>query len=283
LISGLEASRRGALRRLAIISVTMVIAIYVVAVHTVWGQRVDATALRGRSVLAPRVVHAAGRLLATIDVASLAVVGVAIVLVSVVRARKRLALASSAIIAGSILTTELLKKVVLQRPDLGVVDALRIAHATYPSGHTTVAMALGVTATLVSPRRWRPFVAGLAIVYSSAIGVAVVATANHRPSDPIGAAFVVTAWAAGVASLLVTRPHRRDRPSRGTPWLLVAGGALVAIGIVGLVTTIGAIYRNDLGTVEIGGAFFAASAAITGTILMTTTAIVIALGDEGLE
>jgi membrane-associated phospholipid phosphatase len=277
-------SHRDALRALSVGSVVMVAVVYVVAVRTAWGQRLDATALRGRGVLDPRAVHAAGRLLSTIDVASLAFVGTAIVLVSLARSRPLLAVGAGAIIAGSVLTSELLKHVVLGRPYLGVVDSLRM-HASYPSGHTTVAMALGVAAMLVSPRRWRPIVAILAIGYASAIGVAVVATANHRPSDAIGAAFVVTAWAAAITSLLVGPADRdgHDRPSRATPWLLVAGAVLVVIGAVGLAATIAAIRHNRLGTVALGGAFFAASAAVVGTILVTTAALVAALGEDELE
>ena len=184
---------------------------------------------------------------------------------------------------GSILTTELLKKVILERPDLGIHDALHISLATFPSGHTTVAMALGVAATLASPRRWRAIVAGVAVVYASAIGIAVVATANHRPSDPMGAAFVVAVWAAGIASVLVTDREREDRPSPSERWFLFAGAALVVVGAVGLAATIAAIHGNHLGTVALGGAFLAASAAVAGTILVTITILVVALGDQELE
>jgi membrane-associated phospholipid phosphatase len=141
----------------------MVVAVYLVAVRTRWGQRVDATALRGRHVLDRRAVHAAGGLLSTIDVASLAFVGMAIVVVSLVRSRRRLGLAAGAIIAGSVLTSEVLKRVALARPRLGVVDQLgRLA--TYPSGHTTVAMALGVAAMLVCPSHWRGAVTVVAVL-----------------------------------------------------------------------------------------------------------------------
>ena len=47
--------------------------------------------------------------------------------------------------------------------------------------------------------------------------------------------------------------------------------------------TIAAIRQNRLGTVALGGAFFAASAAVVGTILVTTAALVAALGEDELE
>jgi membrane-associated phospholipid phosphatase len=268
---------------LAAVSGAMVVAVYLVAVRTRWGQRVDATALRGRHVLDRRAVHAAGGLLSTVDVASLAFVGTAIVVVSLVRSRRRLALAAAAIIAGSVLTSEVLKRVALARPSLGVVDQLgRLA--TYPSGHTTVAMALGVSAILVCPSRWRGAVTVVAVVYASAIGVAVVAAAYHRPSDAIGAAFVVTGWAAAITSLVVSPSGRvqRERASYAPWWLLVSGTVLVLIGVVGLTATIAAIKTDRLGTVPLGGAFVAAAAAIVGTIVMTSALLLVTLGGEEL-
>jgi hypothetical protein len=276
---------RRVFQALAVAATAMVAVLYLLAVRTHWGQRLDATALRGRSALEPRAVHAAARLLTTIDVASLVLIGGAIVVVAVVRARVHLALGAGALIIGSVLTSELLKHAVLPRPDLGITDPLR-AHATYPSGHTTVAMSLGIAAMLVAPRRRRLLVAGVAIGYASAIGVAVIATANHRPSDPIGAVFVVTAWTAVIASLLVA-PDRTCPPDpstkRATPWIALAGLILLVIAFVGLTATIIAIRLDRLETIELGGAFFAASAAIVGTVIVAIAAILAPLRDADLD
>jgi membrane-associated phospholipid phosphatase len=241
--------------------------------------------LQGRRALDPRAVHAAARLLTTIDVASLALIGGAIVIVALVRGRPRLAVGAGTLIAGSILTSEVLKHLVLTRPELGITDALG-SKATYPSGHTTVAMSLGIAAMLVAPRRWRVAVGLVGAAYASAIGIAVVATANHRPSDPIGAACVVTAWTAAIASLLVVPDRRRDPdPSiKRAPSLIVFGGlVLIVTAFVGLVATIVAIRRNRLDTIELGGAFLTASTAIAGTVLLATGTILAALRDAHLE
>jgi membrane-associated phospholipid phosphatase len=278
-------SSRRALQALAVIAAALVALVYVLAVRTRWGQRLDATALQGRRALEPRAVHAAARLLTTIDVASLVLIGGAIVVVALVRARPRLALGAGAIIAGSILTSEMLKHVVLTRPELGITDALR-THPSYPSGHTTVAMSLGIAAMLVAPKRWRTAVGVIGVAYASAIGVAVVATANHRPSDPIGAAFVVTAWSASIASVFVISDRRRQpdpSATRAPPWIVLGGLVLIVIAFVGLAATIVAIRRNRLDTIELGGAFLAASTAIVGTVVLTTGAIIAALRDTELE
>ncbi len=272
-----EARPRRTLGVLAGIAAAGVLVVYALGVRTAWGQRLDATALSGRRELRTRAVHAAARLLTTIDVASLLLLGGAIVLVALLRARPRLAAGAGTVIAGSILTTELLKRVVLTRPDFGIVDALGM-RASYPSGHTTVAMSLGVAATMVAPRRWRTFVGVIGATYASAIGVAVVATANHRPSDPIGAALVVTAWAAAVSALLVDRdtraPHRPSPDRAGAiPWIALAGLVLLVVAFVGLAATVVAIRRNRLDTIELGGAFAASATAIVGTIVLGTAAL----------
>jgi membrane-associated phospholipid phosphatase len=259
--------------------------VYTLAVRTAWGQRLDATALSGRRELRARAVHAAARLLTTIDVAALMLLGGAIVLVALLRARPRLALGAGAVIAGSILTTELLKRGLLPRPYLGVTDALH-SHPTFPSGHTTVAMSLAIAAMLVAPSRWRAVVGVLGATYAAAIGVAVVATANHRPSDPIGAALVVTAWTAAVTAMLVGRDgEERREPAgpRASPWLALGGLALLVVAFVGLAGTVVAIRRNRLDTIELGGAFAASATAIVGTVLLTTSALLAVLRGIALD
>ncbi len=276
---------RRALLVLAAAAAVLLVLVYEVGVQTAWGQRLDATAIRGRGELHHRGIHAAGRLLTTIDVASLALLGAAIVLVALLRARPRLAVAAGTLIAGSILTTELLKKVLLPRPDFGVFDGLGRA-PTFPSGHTTVAMSLGVGAMFVAPIRWRAWVAALGAVFAAAIGVAVVATAAHRPSDPIGAALVVTAWAAAVAAVLVREDGADDRPSAGSrasPWFAGGGLGLLVVAFIGLVLTATAIHRDRLDTVDLGGAFVAAASAIAGTILVCIAALLALLRGVDLD
>jgi hypothetical protein len=145
-------------------------------------------------------------------------------------------------------------------------------------------MTLGVAATLVAPKRWRLLVALVAIAYASAMGLAVIATANHRPSDPIGAALVVAAWAAAIAALLVGSGQRGtpERAAWATPGLLAAGSVLVIVGAAGLAMTVAAMRHDELGTVELGGAFLAAAAAIVGTIVVAVSTLVVLLGDDEL-
>jgi membrane-associated phospholipid phosphatase len=259
-------------------------AVYALAVRTTWGQRFDGAAVKGRHVLSARNIHAAARLHTSVDVASLALLGGAVMLVALLRGRPRLAVGVGVLIAGSLTTTEALKRL-LDRPNLGVVDAL---HRTpsFPSGHTTIAMALSVGAIFVTPRRRRAMVATFGVAFASIVGCSVVATASHRPSDAIGAALVVTAWAAAVAAVLLrsdaARPRTRTTRLHLAPWMALAGIALLVASFVAAGMTIVAIHFGSVGTIELGRAFVAAGSAIVGTMLICTAVLLIALHDTDL-
>jgi membrane-associated phospholipid phosphatase len=277
--------RRRALFGLAIGSVIGLAVVYLLAVHTTWGQRLDATALRGRGALRPRTIHAAQELLTTISVASLVLVGGLIVLIALARRRQLLALGAAVVIGGSTITAELLKRVLLPRPYLGITDAVG-RHASFPSGHTTVAFSLAIAALLVAPSHNRATIGVIGSLYTIGIGVAVVATANHRPSDPIGAVLVVTAWGSVVAAVLLSvsfATPRDARDRRVSPALALGGAALLAFAFIGLIGTVFAIRVNRLGTVAVSGAFAGACAAIIGAILIALAALLAALRGVSLD
>lgn len=278
-------SRRPQLLGLAGGAVVIFGVVYVLAVRTAWGQRLDATALNGRAALQPRPIHAAAQLLTTISVASLVLVGGLIVLIALARRRPFLSLGAGVVIAGSVVTSEALKHIVLHRPYLGVNDAVGQA-ASYPSGHTTVAFSLAIAALLVASSRSRAAVGILGSLYTIGVGIAVVATGNHRPSDPIGAVMVVIAWGATVAATLQTvsvDTPRDELDRRVSPALALGGAALLAFAFVGLVATAVAIKLDRLGTVEVSGAFSGACAAIVGAVLIATAALLAALRGVSLD
>ncbi len=276
---------RQALLAIAAGATLLFVLAYTLAVRTHWGQRLDAAALNGRGIVSSRGVHVATQLHASIDIASLTLLGGAIVVVALLRGRLRLAIGTAVIIVGSIATSELLKHT-LPRPYLGIEDALRF-HNTFPSGHTTVAMALSVSAVFVTPRRWRAPVAVLGVLFSAAMGCSLVATASHRPSDTIGAALVVTGWSATVAAVLL-RSDPADTPRRSTlssfnPWMALGGIALLVGSFAVAAITILAAHYGRLETVHFGRAYVAAAAAITGSVFVCTATLLIALQSSDLD
>lgn len=273
------------LLKLAGAAAALLVVVYILAVHTRWGQRLDATALRGTSTLRPRTIEAASQLLDTISIASLVLVGGLIVLIALARRRPFLSLGAAVVIAGACITSELLKHVFLNRPDLGITDVLG-HRASFPSGHTTVAFSLAMAALLVAPSRYRSVVGIAGSLYAIGIGVAVVATGNHRPSDPIGAVLVVTAWVATVAAALQTvsvgTPRDKD-DRRVSPALALGGAALLAFSFIGLVATSLAIKVDRLGTIELSGAFAGACAAFTGAVLVALASLLWCLRGVSLD
>ena len=276
---------RNQLVAIAAVSIVVFAAVYVFAVRSGVGQRLDASALKGRGVLSHRDVVVAQRVHTALDVASLTLLGGAITLVALIRGRARLAVGAGTLLVGSVATSESLKHV-LTRPHFGVAGGLGNM-PTYPSGHTTIAMALSVSAMFVAPRRWRAPVAALGVAFASGVGCSLVATASHRPSDVVGAALVVTAWAALVAAMLL-RPgaaRSRGRPMllRVSPWMALAGVGLLVASFAVAAVSIVAFHYGRLGTVTFGHAFVAASSAVIGTVLTCTAALLLALQDSELD
>jgi hypothetical protein len=198
-------------------------------------------------------------------------------------ARKRVALSlvAAAVIVGAVLTTEVLKHWVLNRPDLVATTLYR---NSFPSGHATVAFSVGVAATLVVPPRLRRATAALAIVYAGGIGVAVIAAGWHRPSDVAGAFFVTIAWAAGTVAFAADRDQRAYLRTEhswpdGTVALryLLAGIALAALGFLAAVAVAFASETGRIGWTIVDAAFLGACASVVALAAILMAALLYAL------
>jgi hypothetical protein len=98
-----------------------------------------------------------------------------------------------------------------------------LAHG-FPSGHSTVALALGLSFVLVTPGRRRLVVATTAALYAALMGTTLVFYAWHFPSDVGGGFCIATAWAAGAAQI-ARAPLEPGIPGR----LVAAALALVVV------------------------------------------------------
>jgi len=266
--------------------------VYALLVRTYAGQRIDEAALNGR-LGSPAARRAAGELLTTIGVGSLVLVLALIAGQALVRRRAALALAAVGLVAGALLTTEVLKHLVLARPDL-LPRPSALDHNSFPSGHTTIAFAAGLAATLAAPPRWRRPVAVGALLYGTAIGVATVAAGWHRPSDVAGALLVVTGWAAVIALAVAAadpdafRDEVGEDAASGTAastWARAAdleGYALVAVGavVLGWAVAVAIVAGRHAGAIELtalNAAFVAACASIAALATVLTAALLLAL------
>jgi hypothetical protein len=119
------------------------------------------------------------------------------VVVALLRGRLALAAAAVVVVAGSNITTQVLKHTILQRPDLGLGTLNSL-----PSGHTTVVASAVGAALLVAPAMSRPVIAVAGGFATTLTGASTVVAGWHRPSDVIAALAVSLVWTAGVAVFL---------------------------------------------------------------------------------
>ena len=146
--------------------------------------------------------------------ALLALVGMGLMLVVGVRARRpRHIVVALSVVAGSVVTAELFKHVLLSRPGSGAAAAVA---NSYPSGHVTVAAAAAVAVWFVSGPRRRPAVAVFGGVISLVVGVVTVVQEWHRPSDVVGAFVLVASWACAGNAILNGWLDRVSRAATGT-------------------------------------------------------------------
>lgn len=219
---------------LAVLAVVGVVALYLLAVRTGIGQRFDDAVVNGRveqqSWFRWSVVV---RLTRRSEVPLLAGAALAFGW-ALWRRRFPQAAAAFAIIGGSFATTEVLKKLVLSRPSLTTTHPFN----SYPSGHTTVAVAVAVGLILVAPQDWRGRVGVIVGILATVVANGTLAIGWHRPSDAIGASLVVLAWSGTTVAALTlfgaasrSGPGRPRRVSRGA-WAL--GAITVACGVPGV-------------------------------------------------
>jgi membrane-associated phospholipid phosphatase len=138
--------------------------------------------------------------------------GIALVAFAVARERPRTALAVAMTMWLAPLCSETLKPLLAHSHQS--VGGVFIGAGSWPSGHSTAALTLGLCAVLVSPPRWRPFTAVVAILFSAAVGASLLIRAWHMPSDILGGYLVASFWTGlAVACLrLAERRWPQDRP-----------------------------------------------------------------------
>ncbi|WP_337062773.1 phosphatase PAP2 family protein [Kineococcus sp. G2] len=205
----------------ALVHAAALAVLYVVSVRTVRGQvaedAVHRLALRsadaGLPAPAERLLDLAGLLEPLHLLAGAALVALAGLLR---RAPGRAALGLG-VAAGTLALTELLKLVLLDRPNL--ISAYANGGNSLPSGHTAGVLGVCLGLLVASPPRWRVLLAPLGALASGTMAAMVVADGWHRVSDPLASALVGTA----VLALALALPWgRRGRWVRGRPGAVTA-------------------------------------------------------------
>ena len=242
---------------LAVGALTVLIGVYWAAVRTYTGQRVENAALRGSYQINADQVTAADNALATLTVGSLAVAVVILAAIGWVRGGFRLAVVAVAVVGGASAATEVLKRYVLRRPDL-VDGPPQWLHNSFPSGHTTVAMAVACATLLVVSWRWRTVAMLIVTTWTVGVGAYTVIARWHRLSDTLGADAIALLAASLGALYLVRRglvrrvPADRRAPVRtvlvvlAVVYVLGAGAIGVYVGLAGAGQTPGDVADFNL-------------------------------------
>jgi hypothetical protein len=217
-------------------------ALYVLAVRTTTGQILENAAMEGapeRPWWIPN--HAAHTVTQIVSVsATVAVVAVAVWCLRPPPAR---AAAALVVLLGPVALNEVLKHVVLSRPELlAVGERPYLRTNTWPSGHVSAACGAAVVTVLLAPAARRRLVALLAAAGAATAALGLLWAEAHRPSDEMAAALV-----AGAVGLLVVaarpgaaraaEPARAGLGAAGRVLALVAalGAVAVAVGLPRLV------------------------------------------------
>jgi len=179
----------------------------------------------------PRVTPLIDSVAQLADPGSYALIGLGLALVALARGRVRLALLIPVVLVAAGATTTLLKPLLATpRYDEWLGDG-QIAAASWPSGHASASMTLGLLAVLAMPPRLRPTAAAAGGAFAICVSYSILALGWHFPSDVIGGFFNAAMWVL-VAVALLTALERR-RPERRPSWAVVHEGHARPIDSVG--------------------------------------------------
>jgi membrane-associated phospholipid phosphatase len=140
---------------------------------------------------------------------------VALVLIAIARDRPRVALAVALILGLAPLTAEILKPL-LAHPHVRV-GYTHIGAASFPSGHSTAATILVMSAVLVAPRRLKLLVAVIGTAFVLAVSAALLIRAWHMPSDVLGGYLTALLWASLAVAGLRAADRRWPRKTPAGP------------------------------------------------------------------
>jgi membrane-associated phospholipid phosphatase len=192
----------------------------VLAYLSPWAQELDASALRSFvNVPDYRALLLMDRIRHVGDPGSVALLAALLASAALLRGRPRLALAVVGLLAVTSVSSQVLKTLLAHPRYESTEGFAELPPASFPSGHSTAAMALAVGLVLVAPPRLRPLAAIAGCGLALAVGLSLVGVSSHFPSDVAGGFLL----AAGCGLLMVVALRRAE-----LRWPEPTGGGRVA-------------------------------------------------------
>ncbi len=214
---------------------------YVALILTPTGQQLENLALRGARQAFPSVRESSVLELHEISALAFAVAIGVVMLTALLRRKLALAFTAAAVMGFSVAIAEVAKRLLI-RPEL--VDAPPgWLNNSFPSGHVSIAVAIGFGGMLVLPYSLRWLGAIVGAFFAMSVGQAVETAGWHRLSGVIGATLLVFA-VASVGLYVLARTGRVQRfETRRLIGALIAtvllGATALFFGGIGLVLGLG--------------------------------------------
>jgi membrane-associated phospholipid phosphatase len=251
-----------------IVCYVLLVVFYAVLVNTDWGHQLDDGAYLSRGCVSQQVIALDTVLLRQISDATIMVAAAGLFLISFVRRRALVGLITIAGFLIAVLGAEILKDFVFQWRPLVPADAQLgedLQGNSYPSGHATIVTAFVLSLLMVSPARWRPWLAAVVGAISSIFTTGVLFAGWHRASDALGA----LAWAGFCMNLAAAAAVRlRGQPALAKSRHGLLGSIIVGVVILLFFFLIAAIAapqnrHHDLSFLLLSGLIIAGSFALT--------------------
>lgn len=210
--------------------------VYYVTVRTIQGRLFGDASLRGALLTRSALADGADTVLNVVSVASLLGAVALVATVALVRLERVQGLAAIGLLVGANVSTLVLKRYLLDRPDLGIREVSPATLNSLPSGHATAVISASAALLFVVPTRWRYPTALAGLVVGTVTALATMSAGWHRAGDSMAAFLLVgacTAIAAAVV-LIVDRGAGDRAPFEwpgSTRWLAAVTAALLALGL----------------------------------------------------
>jgi membrane-associated phospholipid phosphatase len=181
----------------------------------------------------------------SLNAATVALIGLAIVAVASRRGRTTTVAAMSMMVA-PVVTEMVVESVLVAADPLGAENQRDLGIGYFPSGHAAAAMALVLASVYVVDSRLRTVLAITGGVLAALVGMGMLVTHAHHPSDIVAGYLIAMAWAAAVIATL--SPKRAGGGNAPVSWKPLAAALVVpALAVMGF-----AIERPGEQSVSVG-------------------------------